>query len=618
MSQRASATGSMHHDFLVRVVRCLDGLVDAAEFATLQNELRDDHERQQLYLQVCMQRRIMREDLARRGIMQTPAAECVQWLNDDQNDASAQMAASLMDEVLEAEHRAAERRAHEEALERARQQHEARERYERLALLQHLPSEVVPVRHVVIPRFVFYGTLGGVAALVLIALYAVFHQQQPAAVAPSPSLATVAPAPVAMVAESVNARWADESLSTAPRTALYPGTLTLRQGLVRFIANSGAQVIVEAPATFELVNANRIVLHQGKLVGDVPEKAIGFNVITPSANVIDLGTEFGVAVDSMGGTEVHVYEGKVSLRPRDVEPHRTTSEELLGGEARHVNASGSSTRRIPTDPLRFVRRDEFEASVQAQHSAYHRWRAFSYTLRRHPDLVAYYDFELDETQPNRLINTARVTHGTLNGSFEGLAGLPEWTTGRWREKHAVAFDHHRRAMVRVPYESTLDLDGEVTIALWVLMRDLDRSQHLLTQRQLQPRSDSLNFVWNGTDKSAQQFTPHATLFSTGIGTIETYRNLFVPAPQVRPFQWTHLAVTYSPQGTRHYVNGQETGRIPGHTTISRSKADLLIGGVERELYENETLQGAIDELIIFRRALSDKEIRELYEQGKPN
>jgi hypothetical protein len=56
-------------------------------------------------------------------------------------------------------------------------------------------------------------------------------------------------------------------------------------------------------------------LAAGKLRAHVGPEAVGFAVTTPSARVVDLGTEFGVVVAPSGQTEAHVIRGQVQLEP---------------------------------------------------------------------------------------------------------------------------------------------------------------------------------------------------------------------------------------------------------------------------------------------------------------
>ena len=47
----------------------------------------------------------------------------------------------------------------------------------------------------------------------------------------------------------------------------------------------------------------------------MPRFARGYTILTPTAEVVDLGTEFGVDVDDSGASEVHVFDGDVVARP---------------------------------------------------------------------------------------------------------------------------------------------------------------------------------------------------------------------------------------------------------------------------------------------------------------
>ena len=77
----------------------------------------------------------------------------------------------------------------------------------------------------------------------------------------------------------------------------------------------GATVYIEAPARFDAVSGNRLLLRNGRLSASVPPEGLGFTVDTPDAEVIDFGTEFSIEVES-SASEVHVFEGLVRVQPR--------------------------------------------------------------------------------------------------------------------------------------------------------------------------------------------------------------------------------------------------------------------------------------------------------------
>jgi hypothetical protein len=87
--------------------------------------------------------------------------------------------------------------------------------------------------------------------------------------------------------------------------------LQLQHGLAEICFQSGARVVLEGPATLELVDASSARLLHGKLTAQVLGPAKGFQVMTPHGKVIDLGTEFGMSVGKDGATDVYVFAGKV-------------------------------------------------------------------------------------------------------------------------------------------------------------------------------------------------------------------------------------------------------------------------------------------------------------------
>ncbi|MBN1912631.1 MAG: hypothetical protein JW818_23115, partial [Pirellulales bacterium] len=91
--------------------------------------------------------------------------------------------------------------------------------------------------------------------------------------------------------------WEEDGAEHAVGEILRTGrTLNLKEGLAELTFDNGAQVILEGPATFRVTAADGGFLRQGVLTATVPEPARGFTIRTSLANVVDLGTEFGLEV----------------------------------------------------------------------------------------------------------------------------------------------------------------------------------------------------------------------------------------------------------------------------------------------------------------------------------
>src|SRR5262249_51976283 len=127
-------------------------------------------------------------------------------------------------------------------------------------------------------------------------------------------------------------------------------TLKLESGLAEVRFQCGARVVLDGPATLELLSGRSARLLRGKLSARVPEAAAGFEVLSPQGKVIDRGTEFGVAGGEGGATDVYVFAGKV-------EPHASGAMDVAVNLTEHQTAriAAGKVTRAPVAAGQFVR-----------------------------------------------------------------------------------------------------------------------------------------------------------------------------------------------------------------------------------------------------------------------
>ena len=162
----------------------------------------------------------------------------------------------------------------------------------------------------------------------------------------------VTPLEVATITDSEQAIWANEGFD--PAAALTAGTWTLQQGIAELTFQNDAQVILEGPSTIMLFDGKHVMLEQGALTARVNRRALGFRVSTPTADILDLGTEFGVQVNASDVSEVHVFDGLVALYAENTQ-NRVLVEQ---GQARRVR-SGFQVNAIPLSPGKFAKQIMF-------------------------------------------------------------------------------------------------------------------------------------------------------------------------------------------------------------------------------------------------------------------
>jgi hypothetical protein len=117
------------------------------------------------------------------------------------------------------------------------------------------------------------------------------------------------------------------------------------EGRVDLRFENGVQLALSDGGELEILSAAKVRLHEGNIQVDVGQSGRGFTVLTRSADVVDLGTVFGVGVNSSGATDVVVFEGEVELdRGQERVAKAVSDRSLLTGEAVRVQADGNLAR----------------------------------------------------------------------------------------------------------------------------------------------------------------------------------------------------------------------------------------------------------------------------------
>lgn len=124
-----------------------------------------------------------------------------------------------------------------------------------------------------------------------------------------------APAGFATLAHAVDAQFDGLPVTIGQRMGAH--TIALKSGLLRLQFDSGVEVTLQGPAQYQLISSNRTKLTTGLLTANVSPGAEGFRVDTPTAEVTDLGTSFGVHLRPDGASHVSVFDGEVEVAEPD-------------------------------------------------------------------------------------------------------------------------------------------------------------------------------------------------------------------------------------------------------------------------------------------------------------
>ncbi len=164
-------------------------------------------------------------------------------------------------------------------------------------------------------RFASVNRWGALAAGLLVATLATVVGLRSWRPGPQPSAVAVplnsTGGNVAWLVNAQDSQWVGAETEMPGRDMRAGKVLRLQRGLAEIEFDHGARLILQGPAGLVLISGNEARLLHGTLTAKVPARAHGFTIYSPRGKFVDLGTEFGLSVDSQGSTAVRVFEGKL-------------------------------------------------------------------------------------------------------------------------------------------------------------------------------------------------------------------------------------------------------------------------------------------------------------------
>lgn len=361
------------------------------------------------------------------------------------------------------------------------------------------------------------------------------------------------------------------------------GEYLLGEGRALLAFNSGATVLLEGPARFRLESSNRLFLHEGRLVSEVPLPAQGFTVNTPSLTAVDLGTRFGITVAAGGISELHVMEGLVAASRSS---GNTTSILVREGNAVQAdNRTRSPLQEIPYGGDGFTLQARFGPPAEP---------------------ILCYDF--DESGGAILENSGQDRYRELSLVREGDSVLPpKRTVG----KTGGGLVFQAGESLTIPLGSLVDLSQAHTVAFWCKLRpdpvaDQGREMRLFTCKQGALSAGAL--CRYGSDTASSSGTPGGLTMRVGSAAL-------TGGTDITDGNWHHLAFRFvggndAEMGShlQLFVDGQletTSAIIAGRVHFPPAQA-IVLGAAS-----SDGLQGWIDDLMIYGEAISTTDLQRL-------
>lgn len=232
-----------------------------------------------------------------------------------------------------------------------------------------------------------------------------------------------------------------------------------------------------------------------------------------------------------------------------------------------------------------------------------------------PDLLLW--LKLDATSGTLAADSSGNGH---NGTVATGSGTPEWVTGhRGNALEIAGLTETRARRVQVPWSSSLAVTNQLTVMSWIRLRDHTHggggAPGGSSDQNVVGRSASTD--WRLLIRQSEE----KITFLVDTGSTRVTLTGDVPGSGLDADTWYHIAATYDGSHMRIYLNGVElTNRTcSGNLQISSSTSIPLGVGAFPESATSwvDELPGALDEVKIWKRALTAAEIVTEMNDGAP-
>jgi hypothetical protein len=393
--------------------------------------------------------------------------------------------------------------------------------------------------------------------------------------------------------------------------------LAFKSGLLEITYDTGAKVILEGPAAYEVESSAGGYLSIGRLTARLEKRSElrdqrselagqksesinheSFSVRTPTAVVTDLGTEFGVAVNEKGRTEVHVLQGLVETRRLGRLSTSVVVKRLHEGMAVQIGRENEPIETVRFAPRSFIRSLPTRFETPAE-TAY-----MDAVLADKP--VGYWPLNEPAGSRKFLDRSGNGIHGYAMRELR--AGVPGPLSNGSR---AVAFDG--KGYIDFGGRDQFALKNDITIEAWVWIGDVQPSSHIIS---ILGRGGDGYIGWGlfaGRRKDLDVTNAANPIVPYLIGYDVQRFPFSLSAGESIENRWLHLAAAFDSSNTAHlYLNGVCRGSLAANKPGSVGPVWLQIGGAE--LIDEDFWRGRIAHVAIYPRALRAERILNHYNQ----
>ena len=419
-------------------------------------------------------------------------------------------------------------------------------------------------------------------------------------------------APIAELIDFYDLQFKD-SIKPVENIRFDQGKYEVERGQLHLRFDDSVELLFSGPGTFEILNPKLVRVTQGNIRTIVlNDKGKEFTILSPSSRYIDWGTEFSLNISPNGEDLVNVHEGAIEVQCLVTQ-----------------NTSQMLTRFSEvTDSPEFtpVLIDKQLGNTMPGEMGRNRNQKFLDELATDPDIIGLYDFEYpllgkDQLEP-RTPKVWEESKGSL--LFNRWGWVPNLHIFNTDASHGV-FHGANRTDGRWPQTIGLNLfhkDAHLSLELERAYENFSFSCWLKPTGKLNNPLNSLirPYRWEKFGNFSIQVTRSGQLRQSLWG--EPHIQEFQPSKGKLSKDWNHIAYTFGKVDEKMvsslYLNGKLYNEVSPNWTDSIDLKNMIIGCLynKQGQYLNQ-FNGVLDELVLWKKTLTKKEIVNMYRSGLP-
>ena len=215
--------------------------------------------------------------------------------------------------------------------------------------------------------------------------------------------------------------------------------------------------------------------------------------------------------------------------------------------------------------------------------------------------VLYYSF--DEKEDTAADKSGKGNHGKVHEA--------QPTSDRFGKPGKALMFNGANAYVSTPHSPTLDTKDAMTVALWVRPADTSRTLYGCLAAKYEWYYGKMSWLlWYRPDHKDLGFTAYGP--KQGSPKYSLYSE-----SKLSSSQWSHIVAVFKSGHVQIFLNGRlEAEKRIGYERLSPAPGvpftiGWIRGGTGKHFFE-----GALDDVMLYNRALSNQEIKQLYNSQK--